>query len=70
MDPLVKKALSCIDLVGLSNIVIDDVIDAAISKAVAESENKIDDAAVALILPIVKVEVKKFIAAKVAELNA
>lgn len=70
MEPLVKKALGLIDLVGLSNIVIDDLLEVAIKNAVEKSENKIDDAAVALILPIVKTEVKKLIAEKVAELQA
>lgn len=70
MEPLVKKALGLIDLVGLSNIVIDDLLEVAIKNAVEKSENKIDDAAVALILPIVKSEVKKLIAEKVAELQA
>ena len=37
MDPLVKKALDCIDLEKLADILIDDVIEQAIQKAVAKS---------------------------------
>ena len=70
MDALVKKALDCIDLNKLSDILIDDVIEAAIVKAVEKSETKIDDAVVAMLLPIVKSEAKKFLAAKIAELKA
>lgn len=70
MDALVKKALDCIDLNKLSDILIDDVIETAIVKAVEKSETKIDDAVVAMLLPIVKSEAKKFLAAKIAELKA
>ena len=70
MDPLVKKALACIDLGALSDILIDDVIEAAIMKAIEKSETKIDDAVVGMLLPLVKTEAKKFLAAKIAELNA
>jgi len=70
MDVLVKKALDCVDLNGLTDILIDDVIEAAILKAVAKSETKIDDAVVGMLLPIVKVEAKKLIKAKIAELKA
>lgn len=67
---LLKKALACIDLNKLSDILIDDVIEAAIMEAVAKSETKIDDAVVGMLLPLVKVEAKKFLSAKIAELNA
>jgi hypothetical protein len=70
MDPLVKKALSCIDLSALSDILIDDVIEAAIMKAVAKSETKIDDAVVGMLLPLIKIEAKKYLADKIAELKA
>lgn len=70
MEPLVKKAIACIDLVELSNLLLDDVVEVAINNAVAKSENKIDDAVVAMILPIVKAEIKKLISEKVEELKA
>jgi hypothetical protein len=70
MEPLVKKALACIDLVELSNLVLDDVLEAAVNKVVEKSDNKIDDAVAALLLPILKAELKKIIADKVAELKA
>lgn len=65
-----KKALACIDLKKLSDVLIDDVIVAAIEEAIAKSETKIDDAVVGMLLPIVKVEAKKFLAEKIAELYA
>ena len=37
---------------------------------VAKSENKVDDAAMAMLYPIIEAEVKKLIAAKIAELKA
>ena len=70
MDILVKKAIACIYLVELSNIILDDVLEAAVNKALEKSDNKIDDAVAALLLPILKVELKKIIAEKVAELKA
>lgn len=66
---IAKKALKCIDLVGLSNVLIDDVIEKAINDAVLKSETKIDDAVVALLIPIVKAEVKKYLEKVIAELN-
>jgi len=70
MDALVKKALDCIDLNALSNVLIDDVIEASIMKAVLKSETKIDDAVVSMLLPLVKAEAKKFLSEKIAELKA
>ena len=69
MDALAKKALDCIDLNALSNVLIDDVIEASIMKAVLKSETKIDDAVVSMLLPLVKVEAKKFLSEKIAELK-
>lgn len=70
MDALAKKALDCIDLNALSNVLIDDVIEASIMKAVLKSETKIDDAVVSMLLPLVKAEAKKFLSEKIAELKA
>ena len=67
---LVKKALECIDLNKLSDIVIDDIIEKAILSAVEKSPNKVDDALVGMLLPIVKSEAKAFVAKKIAELKA
>ena len=69
MDALAKKALDCIDLNALSNVLIDDVIEASIMKAVLKSETKIDDAVVSMLLPLVKAEAKKFLSEKIAELK-
>lgn len=67
---LLKKALALIDLNGLSDLLIDDIIEKAINQAVVESENKIDDAVVGMILPLAKAEAKKYVAKLIAELKA
>ena len=66
---IAKKALKCIDLVGLSNVLIDDVIEKAINDAVLKSETKIDDAVVAILIPIIKVEAKKYVEKLIADLK-
>jgi len=65
-----KLLLDSVDLEKLAFGLIDDVIEVAIKEAVAKSETKIDDSVVALLYPIVEVEVKKLISAKIAELKA
>ena len=67
---ILKKALLAIDLEKLADVLIDDVIEAAIMEAVAKSENKIDDAVVAMLLPLVKAEAKKALHKLIAELQA
>ncbi len=65
-----KLVLNSIDLEKLAFGIIDEVLEKALLEVVAKSENKIDDAAVAMIYPIVEAEIKKLISAKVAELKA
>ena len=66
---LLKKALACIDLVGLSNVLIDDVIEKAVNEAVLKSETKVDDAIVGILTPILKAEAKKYIEKVIADLK-
>lgn len=71
---LVKKALECIevkiDLAKLGGVLIDDVIEKALDKVVADSANPIDDAIKAMIWPVLEAEAKKLLAEKAAELEA
>lgn len=65
-----KKALECIDLEKLSNIIVEDVIFASLKKVVDDSANKFDDAAYAMLAPLIEVEAKKQLAKLIAELKA
>lgn len=67
---LLKKALGTIDLNALSNILIEDVIFASLKKVVEDSENKFDDAAYAMLAPLIEAEAKKQLAKLVADLKA
>jgi len=65
-----KLVLDSIDLEKLSFAVLDEVLEPALKEAVAKSATQLDDAAVALLYPVIEAEVKKLISAKVAELKA
>lgn len=71
---ILKHALACvelkIDLNKLASVIIDDVIEKALDAVVAKSDNKFDDAAKAMIWPILEKEVKELIAVKVVVLEA
>ena len=67
---LLKKALGTIDLDALSNILIEDVIFASLKKVVDDSGNKFDDAAYAMLAPLIEAEAKKQLAKLVADLKA
>jgi len=60
-DELLKTLIECIDLKKLANGIVDNVIEEAIKKVVADSANTIDDMAVAALWPLIEVEVKKLI---------
>lgn len=67
----VKKLLmDSIDFEKLFFAVIDEVLEKALMEVVEKTENKIDDAVMAMLYPIIEVEVKKLISAKVAEMKA
>jgi hypothetical protein len=65
-----KLLLDSIDLEKLAFGLIDDVIEVALKEAVAKSATPIDDSVVAILYPIIEVEVKKLVSAKIAELKA
>jgi hypothetical protein len=70
---LAKKALECVeikvDLVKLGELVIDDVIEKALDKVVADTATPFDDGAKALVWPILEREAKKLLADKVKDLE-
>ena len=64
-----KIILESIDLEKLSFAIIDEALEPALKEAVLKSENKIDDSVMALLYPVIEVELKKIISEKIAELK-
>ena len=65
-----KKALACIDLEKLSDVLIEDVIFASLKKVVDDSENKFDDAAYAMLAPLLRAEAKSQLNKLIVDLKA
>lgn len=53
-----------IDLKKLANGIIDEVIEESLKKVVADSKNTFDDAAMAIVWPLLEVEVKRLVEEK------
>lgn len=56
-----KELLGCIDLNKAADIIVDEIVVAEINKVVADSSNKFDDAACAMLLPILVPQLKEAI---------
>ena len=67
---LANIALESIDLEKLAFGIIDEVIEEAIDKVVADSSNQYDDMIKSVLWPLIEKEVKQIISKKVAELKA
>lgn len=67
---LIAVAVEAIDLEKLAVGLIDKVLEPALDKLVAKSENKIDDAVKAMVYAPLEAELKELIAKEVAELKA
>lgn len=65
-----KLVLDSIDLEKLAFALIDEVVEPALKEAVAKSATPIDDAILGVLYPVVEAEIKKLVAAKIAELKA
>lgn len=65
-----KELLECVDLEKVGAILIDNIIDAELKKIIADSTNKFDDAAYALLAPILLPQAKIALAKLVADLKA
>jgi len=69
-ENLLKLALDSIDLSKLACGILDEVLEPALKQVVEKSDNKIDDAVMAMLYPILKKELKKIIEEKIALLKA
>ena len=58
---LLKLLVENINLKGLANGIIDEVIEVALKKVVADSSNPIDDVVMASLWPLLEKELKKLI---------
>lgn len=70
MNELEKKLLGCIDLEKASKIIIEEVALAALKKVVDDSSNKFDDAAYAMLVPLLIPQLEAALGAKIAEIKA
>lgn len=71
---VVTKVLDCVELKInleklLGEVLLDDVIGAALDKVVADTANPFDDAAKAMLWPVLEKEAKALIALKSKELE-
>jgi hypothetical protein len=67
---LANIALESIDLEKLAFGIIDEVIEEAIDKVVADSSNQYDDMVKSVLWPLIEKEVKALVSKKVAEIKA
>lgn len=63
-EKVLKVLAQSIDLKGLANGLIDEVIEEALKKVVADSSNTFDDMAMAALWPVLEKEVKKMVEEK------
>lgn len=60
-EELMKLLIESIDLKGLANGIVDQVIQKSLEKVVKDSSNTIDDAIMPLLWPLLEKEVKELI---------
>ena len=70
MNELSKKLVGCIDLEKGAKIVIEDIVLAALKKVVDDSANKFDDAAYAMLVPLLVPQLEAALNLKIAEIKA
>ena len=58
---LLQVLIKSIDLKGLANGIVDEVVEVALKKVVADSTNPIDDVIMASLWPVLEIELKKLI---------
>ena len=69
-NELLKLVLDSIDLEKLALGLVKDIGEKALYEVVAKSENKIDDAVVAILIPSLNPAIEKLVKEKIAELKA
>lgn len=69
-DKLLALLLASVDLNKLASGILDEVLEPALKSVVEKSENKIDDAVIAMLYPILEKELKELIAKEIAKLHA
>lgn len=69
-EKLVKLLLESIDLNGLAAGLIDEILEEALKKVVADSSNTMDDMLMAAIYPVLEKELKEKIKELVDGLNS
>lgn len=67
-DKLLKILLDNVNAKGMAFDIIDEVLEEALKKVVADSSNKLDDMLMASIYPILEKEMKELIGEKFDEL--
>jgi hypothetical protein len=60
-DKLIRLLIESVDVKGLAVGLIDEIIEEALNKVVADSSNKIDDMIMATLWPVLEIEIKKLI---------
>lgn len=70
MNELEKKLLNVINFDNLAIIIIEDLILGSLEKVAKDSSNPFDDAAFAMLSPLLKAEGEKALADLIAKLKA
>jgi hypothetical protein len=65
LKPVLHDLLGCIDLKKAEKILVEDLVLAALKKVVDDSTNKFDDAAYAMLVPLLVPQLEALINAKI-----
>ena len=70
MNELEKDLLACIDLKKLSIVIVEKIVLGSLEKVVKDSTNVFDDAAYAMLAPILKDKAEAALAELIAKIEA
>ena len=65
-----KDLIECVNFEKLAEVLVDKIVDAELKKIVADSNNKFDDAAYAMLAPLLLPKAKEALAKLAADLKA
>ena len=68
-EKIIKVLIDSIDLNGLSAGILDELLQPALQKIVDDSSNPFDNAAMAMLFPLLDAELKKLVAKAVEDLK-